>query len=175
MLERRRSVRSFTDRKISEEELKKMLGAALTAPSSKNSQSSSFVVIEDESLISRISEMRDYGSSFMKRAPLVILVAGDASESDMWEINASVSATYIQLSAEALGLGSCWVQVSGRPHRKDDPSGMTVEDYLRGIVRIPEDMRILCAVAIGHSAEGDRVAVRKIRSESERIIYAEQF
>ena len=171
MLERRRSIRSFTDTKVSKEDIEMLISASLTAPSSKNSQSSGFVVVEDGELIEKFADMRDYGSSFVKGAPLVVLVMGDERVSDMWETNAAISATYLQLSAEALGLGSCWVQVSGRPRRKDDPQGVTVEEYLKGLVSVPEGMRILCAVAIGHPAAEDKVSVRKIRSESERVIY----
>ena len=50
---------------------------AETAPSSKNTRSSAFMIIEDRDTIAAISEMRDSGSSFVKDAPAVIVVMGD--------------------------------------------------------------------------------------------------
>ena len=70
LVERRHSVRSFTGEPV---ELK----AALSAPSAKNTRSSSFMVVEEPELIGRIARMRDYGSAFVEKAPLVILVMGD--------------------------------------------------------------------------------------------------
>lgn len=153
MVGRRRSVRIFTQEPVGREDIAKILKAALGAPSSKNTKSSSFMAVEDPALINRIAAMRDSGSSFVAHAPLVILVMGDGERSDLWEVNAAISATYLQLAAEALGLGSCWVQVEGRPHKKEDPGGFSAGDYLRSLLPVPQGRRILCAVAIGRSAE----------------------
>jgi hypothetical protein len=35
------------------------------------------MVVEEPELIGRIARMRDYGSAFVEKAPLVILVMGD--------------------------------------------------------------------------------------------------
>lgn len=152
MVERRRSVRSFTDEPVGKEEVTAILKAALSAPSSKNTRSSSFMVVEEPGLIERIAGMRDYGSAFAAKAPLLILVLGDAERSDLWEVNAAISATYVQLAAEALGLSNCWVHVAGRPQRREEPEGPTAEEYLYGFLPVPAGRRILCAVAIGHAA-----------------------
>ena len=106
MVEHRHSVRHFTADPVGKEEIAKMLKVALDAPSSKNTRSSSFLVVEDPERIARIARMRDFGSAFVEQAPLVILVMGDAVRSDLWVVNASISATYLQLAAEALGLGA---------------------------------------------------------------------
>ena len=170
MVERRRSTRSFTEERVSCEATEKIIRAALLAPSSKNTQSSSFMIVEDKRVIGRMSEMRDYGSAFMAEAPLVILVLGDERLSDLWRINASISASYLQLAAESMGLGSCWVHVDGRPHRKDEPDGMTAEEYLKEFIPVPEGMRIMCAVAVGHPAGTVTPVPKKVRSESERVM-----
>ena len=59
------------------------------------------MVVEEPELIGRIARMRDYGSAFVEKAPLVILVMGDQLRSDLWEVNAAISATYVQLAAQA--------------------------------------------------------------------------
>lgn len=149
LVERRHSVRSFTGEPVEQAAITRILKAALSAPSAKNTRSSSFMLVEEPELIGRIARMRDYGSAFVEKAPLVILVMGDQLRSDLWEVNAAISATYVQLAAQALELGSCWVHVAGRPRRREEPGGPAAEDYLRSFLPVPESRRILCAVAIG--------------------------
>ena len=132
LVERRHSVRSFTGEPVEQAAITRILKAALSAPSAKNTRSSSFMVVEEPELIGRIARMRDYGSAFVEKAPLVILVMGDQVRSDLWEVNAAISATYVQLAAQALELGSCWVHVAGRPQRREEPGGPAAEDYLTG-------------------------------------------
>lgn len=171
MVDRRRSVRNFTSEAIGKEEISRMLKTALEAPSSRNSRSSSFMVVEERSLLERMAGMRDYGSAFLDKAPLVILVMGDAERSDLWSVNASISATYLQLAAEALGLGSCWVHVDGRPYRREEPDGLSAEEYLRSFLPVPQGRHILCAVAIGHPTEAPKPR-RETNDMAERVIEA---
>lgn len=153
VIEKRHSVRHFTDQKVDREVLDMIISMAQTAPSSKNCKSSAFMIIEDPATIEAISEMRTTGSAFMKGAPAVILVLGNEEISDMWVENSSISATFIQLAATALDLGSCWVQVRGRLRDRHDENSGLAEDYLRELLGVKAGMRILCAVAVGYEAE----------------------
>ena len=90
LVERRHSVRSFTGEPVEQAAITRILKAALSAPSAKNTRSSSFMVVEEPELIGRIARMRDYGSAFVEKAPLVILVMGDQVRSDLWEGNAAM-------------------------------------------------------------------------------------
>jgi nitroreductase len=95
--------------------------------------------------------MRDYGSAFLKGAPLAVLVLGDTSASDLWRENAAISATVLQLACVDEGLASCWVHVNGRPRRKDAPDGERAADYLRTFLPVPDGCEPLCAIALGYS------------------------
>ena len=153
VIEKRHSVRRFTDEPVNRELLDAVIGIAQTAPSSKNCHSSAFMVVEDKDTLHALSEMRDRGSAFLKDAPAAIVVMGDRSKTDIWVENAAISATFIQLSATALDLGSCWVHVRERLRSKGDPSKGTAEEYLRGLLGIREEFGILCVIAIGHEAQ----------------------
>ena len=98
-----------------------------------------------------MAEMRDYGSAFLKGAPLAVLVLGDISASDLWRENAAISATVLQLACVDEGLASCWVHVNGRPRRKDAPDGERAADYLRTFLPVPDGCEPLCAIALGYS------------------------
>lgn len=153
VLAARHSVRRYTEEKINKAEIDAILEEARLAPSSKNSKSTSFLVIEDAGKLEEISKMRTFGSSFISDAPAAVVVLGDETKTDLWVDNASISATYVMLSATNRGIGSCWVHVNGRPHVKDDPSKGTAEEYLRKIIDIPQGLRPLCVVALGYEAK----------------------
>ena len=152
VIEKRHSVRRFTDEPVDRELLDAIIGIAQTAPSSKNCHSTAFMIVEDKDTLQALSEMRDRGSSFLKGAPAAIVVMGDRSKTDIWVENASISATFIQLAATAMDLGSCWVHVRDRLRSKDDPSKGTAEEYLRSLLGILPEYSVLCVIALGYEA-----------------------
>ena len=125
--------------------------ASSPAPSARNTRTTRFLVVDDPALVARMAEMRDYGSAFLKGAPLAVLVLGDTSASDLWRENAAISATVLQLACVDEGLASCWVHVNGRPRRKDAPDGERAADYLRTFLPVPDGCEPLCAIALGYS------------------------
>ena len=152
VIQKRHSVRKFADRPVERELIDAVIDIARTAPSSKNSHSTAFMVVEDKDTLSAIAEMRDRGSAFVKGAAAAIVVMGDTSKTDIWVENASISATFIQLAATATDLGSCWVHVRDRQRSKDDPSKGTAEEYLRSLLGILPEYSVLCVIALGYEA-----------------------
>lgn len=55
----------------------RILHETLSAPSARNTRTTRLVVVDDPVLVARMADMRDYGSAFMKGAPLAIVVLGD--------------------------------------------------------------------------------------------------
>ena len=155
VLQARHSVRSFTDAPVDRELIDEMIDEAALAPSSRNSKSSGFIIVEDKSTLEAISTMRDHGSSLVKGAAAAIVVVGDTEKTDLWLDNAAISATYLLLSAADKGLGACWVHVNGRPRVKTDPSKGTAEDFLRELLGIKDNMKPLCVIALGYEAADD--------------------
>ncbi len=151
LLKKRRSVRKYTDRKVPREVVDRLLHLTLTAPSARNTRSTRLVVVDDPQTIARMAGMRDYGSAFMKGAPLAVVVAGDTSTGDTWRENAAISATFLQLACVEEGLASCWVHVLGRPRLKGEPEGAKAADLLRELLPIPEGCEPLCVIAMGYS------------------------
>ena len=60
--------------------------------------------------------------------------------------DAAIASIMIQLQAEDLGLGSCWVQVRER----FTATGMPSDEFVHGILDIPLQLQILSVIAIGH-------------------------
>lgn len=179
ILKKRRSVRKFDGRPVPRETIESILKLTLTtAPSSKNTRSTRFMVVDDPGTLVRIAAMRDFGSAFVADAPCGVLVMGDGAI-DLWVDNASISATILQLAAEEAGLGSCWVHVNGRPRWSKEPSGgwpvppgnldETAADYLREFLPIPSEWKPLCFVALGYPAETPKPHGEK--DDSDKIIW----
>ena len=152
LLEKRRSVRKYSDRKVERDVVDSLIDATLTAPSARNTRSTKLIIVESTERIVKMAQMRDYGSSFMKNAPLAIVVMGERGKSDVWRENSAISATILQLACVDRGLVSCWVQADGRPRLKSEPQGEQVDEYLRSLLPIPEECSVLCIIAIGYSA-----------------------
>lgn len=150
VLAERHSVRRFEDREVERALIDRIIEEAQTAPSSKNSKSSAFMIVEEPDTLLALSEMRTYGSALIKGAKAAIVVMGDQTKTDLWRENCAISTTLIQLSAVNLGLGSCWVHVNGRVRSADGSLPGDAEDYVRELLGIKDNMRVLCVVALGY-------------------------
>lgn len=142
----RRSMRKFTDEALTPEEVETLLKSALMAPSSKGKHAWHFVVVDDKEMLERLSRVKTVGSDWLAGAPLAIVVVGDPTESDVWIEDASVATTILLYQAEDLGLGACWVQIRERYN----PEGVPSDTLVRELLNIPEPLRVLSIVAVGH-------------------------
>ena len=70
----------------------------------------------------------------------------------MWQINATIMTTVLQLALVEEGLASCWVHVGDYLTLKDDPESQRSEDYVKELLpEIPSSYRVLCVVAVGYA------------------------
>ena len=143
---KRRSHRKFTGDKVSEEQIQTLLETALMSPTGKSLRSCSFCVVEDRELIQRLSETKSAGSQFASGAQCCIVVLSDPELSDVWIEDASAAAMSILYQVEDLGLGACWVQM----RQRQDAQGNDSESVVREILSLPENIRIVCFLAISH-------------------------
>ena len=146
LIKTRRSMRQFTEELLSGDDVKLLLRAGLMAPCSKGLHSYEFIVVEDKQMLQALSQSKAVGSDFLAGAPLAIVVLADPQVSDVWIEDASVAAMNILLQAEDLGLGACWIQVRDRM----DAEGRSTEEIVKSLLGIPDGMRAVCMVAVGH-------------------------
>lgn len=139
-------MRKFTSEELTQDEVVTLLKAALMAPTSKRSNSWQFIVVDDKPTLDLLSRCKESGASFLTDAALGIVVAGDPLASDVWIEDASVASIYLQLQAEDLGLGSCWIQVRERWAA----DGRSADEYVHGVLDIPLQLQVLSIIAIGH-------------------------
>ena len=149
LLETRRSVRKYKRQSVEREKVNKVLQAGLLAPTSRNRQPWEFLVVDDSALKYDLSMAKVHGSTFVKDSPVIIVILANQTTSDVWIEDASIATSYMQLEAERLGLGSCWVQIRLRTTKADESS----ENYVKKLLGIPGEYGVLAFLAMGYSDE----------------------
>jgi len=149
LLEKRRSIRKYEDKKIEPEKIDHLIEAALRAPSSIGRNPWEFVVVTDQSILQKLSLAKEHGSTFIKGAPVGVVVCADPKKSDIWVEDASIASIIIHLTAASLGLGSCWIQIRERMHQGTEPA----ERYIAEVLGLPSHMKVLSMIAVGYPDE----------------------
>jgi len=149
LLRARRSIREYSDRLIEAEKVELLKEAALRSPSSRNIDPWEFIFVDDRELLDNLSMCKPHGAAFLKHAALGIVVCGDSQESDTWIEDCSIALILVQMTAQSLGLGGCWIQVRNRMF--DDKT--TSEQYVQSLLRIPEHVKVQSIIAVGYPAE----------------------
>ena len=149
LLRKRRSIRKFQPQSVERDKIEALVEAAVRTPTSRGRNPWEFIVVNDQKLLQKLGIAKQHGSAFLTNAPLAIVVAADADKSDVWTEDCSIAAIVIQLTAEELGLGSCWVQVRLRPH----DATCSAESYVKELLGLPDTHVVECIVGIGYPAE----------------------
>lgn len=149
MLLRRHSIRRYTDQAIDGNDVKTILEAALLSPSSKSKRPWQFVVVEDKEMMQKLAVAKPAYAVSISNAKLAVVVTGSPEESDMFVEDCTIAALMMQLQAEALGIGSCWVQIRGRYTAEGEDS----VTYVQELLGIPYANIVECIVTFGYPAE----------------------
>ena len=157
----RRSIRKYTDEKVSDEQVEKLLKAGMAAPSAGNEQPWHFIVLTERDKMVKITDFHQY-ANMLNEAPVAIMVCGDTSlekYKGYWVQDCSAATQNILLAAEDEGLGAVWLGV------------YPIEDRIEGLKEmfdLPETVISFCVIAIGHPAEEKEPADRY---NKERVHY----
>jgi nitroreductase len=164
----RRSVRAFTDEPVSEEEIMKIIDAARWAPSAGNIQPWEFVVVRDTKLKRELVEAAS-DQTFIEEAPVVLVVCANPTRSSRRYGSRGISLYCLQdtaaaiqninLAAYALGLATCWV-------------GTFQEEKTRRVLNLPDDLRPVAIIPVGHPAEKPAPTPRRPLNE---VVHREVF
>ena len=126
----RRAVRDFTAAAVDDATLRKLIDAAIQAPSAVNAQAWSFTVVRNQNLLGRISSeakahmlrttpavllshhfeviLNDPKFHIFYHAPVMILIS--SRDDSMWaHFDCALAAENLMLAAYAEGLGTCWI------------------------------------------------------------------
>jgi len=167
----RRSIRKYTDKPVEDEKLRAVLEAVRMAPSWSNYQCWRLVVVMDKSVKEQLSALSYVESFFalkgykanpsmkaLAEAPVVIVLCADPVKSGvLWDqryylVDAGIASENLMLAARGLGLGTVFV-------------GVYDEDKIKGLLRIPEAIRIVGLFPLGYPTEEKKIGPSRMPVE----------
>ena len=104
LVQKRRSIRQYLEKPVEKEKIELLIEAALRSPSSRGFNPWEFIVLTDRDLLAKLSKAKPHGASFLKNAPLGIVVCADPEKCDVWVEDASIASIFLHLAAESLEL-----------------------------------------------------------------------
>jgi nitroreductase len=149
LLKKRRSIRKYQPRPIEKEKIETLMEAVLRSPSSRNLNPWQFVFVTEPGLLAKLGRSKEHGANFLKGAALAVVILADPERCDVWIEDCSIAASILQLVAEEMGLGSCWVQIRLRKHS----SSLAADDYVKELLQIPDNLVVESIVGMGYPDE----------------------
>lgn len=178
-IQKRRSVRVYKSGKVTDRQLALILEAARLAPSGANTQPWEFIVTRDRKKMKRVREIYDNEWKQRKRedpvhykglkkdyvgdVSVLVLVCGDprtmkaylttrqmADREKLFQASVANAVEHMMLMAASLGFGTVWVSV-----REE------VEPELRELFQVPQPLRLLWTVPIGHARSWPKAKPRR--------------
>ncbi|MDR0645458.1 MAG: nitroreductase family protein [Elusimicrobiota bacterium] len=143
---KRRSIRKFADKKITDKQIKTLLEAAMMSPTAVNAQEWEFLVIRDKKQLIEITKIHPH-AQMLKQADAAIIVCGNTSKEILpgyWIGDCGACSQNILLAATDIGLGSVWLGV--QPNKK------RVQD-IRKLFKLPKHIMPFNVIALGYPAE----------------------
>jgi 5,6-dimethylbenzimidazole synthase len=179
IIQRRRSVRVYKTGKVTDRQLNLILEAARWAPSGANTQPWEFVVTRDRKKMQQVREIyskewrdrkkedpvhyKGLKKDYVGDVSVLVLVCGDArtkqvylttrqpaDREKLFQASIANSVQQMMLAAASMNLGTVWVSV-----REE------VEPALRKLFNVPEPLRLLWVMPIGHARAWPKAKPRR--------------
>ena len=162
-IRRRYSYRGpFEDRAVPREDLKRIVEAGLKAPSGKNGQTTTFVIVDDPVLLREIGGMHPENQALREARALIACIIDRQPEAiyEGYSFQIEDCAAAVEnmlLAITALGYGSVWIDGWLRPERRAEKIG--------GLLGVPEEKVVRVLLPVGVPAGQGPRKEKKLFSE----------
>ena len=164
---KRKSIRSFVDKKVEKEKIESLLRAAMRAPSGINGQPWEFIVVDDREVLTAMQKLSPGGRA-LQTAPMAIVVLEKevpfrVEKGLEWLTPQDLGACTenILLQAVEEGLGAGWMGVG---------PGTPGQTALAKLLGLPENVKPYSIVGVGYPANNMELEVAD-RYDPARIHY----
>jgi len=150
VINKRKSVKKFKSTAICDEKLKRIINAAMLAPSWKNKTSYKFIIVDDSYKKEKISECiknsSDEAMQAIKDAPIVSIVVGEPENSGnidgkpFYLVDSAIALEHFVLAAASEGYGTCWIASFD-------------EEKIRECLSIPSSFKVVALTPVGEIQE----------------------
>ena len=169
LIKRRQSVRKYSPKKISKEQLNTLTEAVRLAPSACNSQPWKLIFVEEPELKEKVAKATfNSAVAFNKfaleapviavlvieKAKLIARIGGSIKNQEYPQYDIGIAAEHFCLQAADLGLGTCML-------------GWFDQKRIKKLLSIPRNRKIGLVITLGYAPEGykQREKIRKSASE----------
>jgi len=166
LLLQRRSVRNYEDRPVPLAIIEEIINESILAPSSRNNQGWSFVVVDDKSVMKQISDecknnfladiqndplhyakayeqvMMNEGFNIFYNAPCVIYILAHKDYRDCF-VDSALVACYTMFAAASRGLGTCWIHFATAIKSREMLEKLGISD----------EYEVIAPLIVGHPRE----------------------
>ena len=160
VIQKRSSTRMFSDKKLEQEKLDKILEAGRIAPTAKNLQPVKIFAIQTEEGLAKV----DKATPCRYGAPTVLLVCGDQNQAfqngnhSTFETDSCIIATHMLLEATNIGVDDIWIDWFDREITKKE-------------FDLPANLVPVCMIPLGYKAENcPENPSHKIRKPIEELV-----
>ena len=149
----RKSVRSYSDQQVTDEQMTTLLKAAMAAPSGMDVRPWSFVVLRDASKYEEIFSSSNFNLSRYQDASAVVVICADTTvtrqsvvmPNGTWRDDLGACTENFLLAAESMGLGAVWTACYPYPDRMNP---------VKEALGLPSTVVPYCVVPVGY-ADGE--------------------
>jgi len=161
LLKFRRSIRSFSDKRISRADLEKLIDLARFAPTARNVQPWEFVVVTDKRKLAELAKLAENGRFMVQAAAGIAVFCADTK----YYLEDGCAATCnILLAATALGIGSCWIAGDKKLYSQQ----------VNTLLNAPPGMKLISLIALGYPQDEGAFKIVEKRSSRE-LLHWEKF
>jgi len=167
LINKRQSVRKYSDAPVEREKIKRCIEASRLAPSACNAQPWKYIVVDEPELKEKVAK-ETYSAiapfnKFVLQAPVIVAIVmekpnllsqfgGRVKDKDFYLIDIGITAEHFCLQAAEEGLGTCML-------------GWFNERAVLKLLGIPAKKRIGLLITLGYAADEPRQKKRKEISE----------
>jgi nitroreductase len=176
LIRQRESRRAIDTRPIEREALLAVLEAARWAPSYGNMQPWRFIVVENAAALEGVRAALTPGNAWAKRAPVLIVGAANPADAKIvgdkpyYLFDLGLAVSHLLLQATALGLVA-------------HPMGGWDERLIKQALAIPDEVRVVVVVALGHPGRledlDERTREKELRPRTRKplteIVFADRW
>ena len=131
-------MREFAEEPVLEQSIEEVIKAAQFAPTANNNRAVEFIVVKDQQIKNKLFKVA--GQEFVKKAPVILVLASDASKSALPECDLALATGFAMIQASELQLGTVW---------KNIPAGEQASQ-IREILAIPENFKFINLLPLGY-------------------------
>ena len=162
VIKKRQAVREYLERDVPDDLIEKVLNLANLSPSAGNLQARRVVIVKDLDLIRKLKATCSGLGRFSVEPPVIFVICSVPEESakeygdrgrNLYALqDATIFASYLQLSATSLGLASCWV-------------GSFDEEEVAKMLDLPQGLVPVVIIPMGFTQDEPREKDRKSLEE----------